>query len=198
MTKPGKRAKRPGVRRAPAASRSRVWVSWSRWQKALAVLVPVIVAGVVAGVIVNASGGAKIAVIGPSPTPTVVREAAVTKGQKWVAGRANKLLAAINADLSKLSAAERAGSASAARAAAAKLAADAKAALAGPMPPARAKAYRSALKDLKKAGTDIADGDLEKARRLVATGTTIITMVTAAVNVPAPVNPPPAVNDQNG
>ena len=66
------------------------------------------------------------------------------------------------------------------------------------MPPARAKAYRSALKDLKKAGTDIARGDFGKARRLVATGTTIITEVTAAVNLPAPVNPPPAVNDRNG
>ena len=150
---------------------------------------PVIVAGIIAGVIVNASGGAKIAVIGPSATPTVVSEAAVTKGQKWVAGRASKLLAAVNADLSKLSAAERAGSASSTRSVGARLAADAKAALAGPMPPVQAKAYRSALKDLKKAGTDIAHGDFGKARRLVATGTTIITEVTAAVNRPGTSEP---------
>ena len=198
MTTPGGRAlKGPGSPRSLTASWSRIQVSWSRRQKALAALVAVVLAGVLTAVIVQIADAGP-AVIGPAATPPPVSQAAVTKGEKWVTGRADKLLAAVNADLGRLSAAERAGHDAAARAAGARLAADARAALAGPMPPVQATAYRSALNDLRQAGTDIAGGNFGKAGRLLATGTVILPQVTAAVNLPAPANPPAPVNDPNG
>ena len=198
MTTSGERAlKGPGSPRSRTASRSRRRVSWSRRQKALAALVAVVLAGGLTTVIVMVADAGPT-VIGPAATPPPVSQAAVTKGEKWVTGRANKLLAAVNADLGKLSAAEGAGKDAAAQAAGARLAADARAALAGPMPPVKATVYRSALNDLQQAGTDIAGGDSGKAGRLLAAGTVILPQVTAAVNLPAPANPPAPVNDPNG
>ena len=94
-----------------------------------------------------------------------------------------QLLAAVTNDIGKVSAAERAGKQSTARAAGTRLAADAKAALQGPMP-AAAKAYRSALNDLERAGTAVTAGNFSQAGPLLNAGTVKITKVTAAVNRP--------------
>ena len=99
---------------------------------------------------------------------------------------AGKLLTAVNIDLGKLSAAQRAGQPGAVKSAGAQLAADVKAALAGPMPPADATAYRAGLNDIGKAGTQISSGNSSRAGALLAAGNGDITTVTAAANESAP------------
>ena len=104
---------------------------------------------------------------------------------------------ALNADLGKVSVAEHAGNQAAARAAGARLAADAAVALRGPMPPVDAKVYRSALKDLKAAGSYEAGGNFREAARLLAAGEALLMKVTAAADRPVAVNMP-AIPEPNG
>jgi hypothetical protein len=118
------------------------------------------------------------------PTFILPETTAVTKGAKWLTGPAGKLLAAVNADIGRLSTAETAAKQGAAKIAGTQLAGDAKAALDGPMPPADAKVYRSALKDFVTAGTSAASGDFNKAKRLSQVGMIGITEVTAAADRP--------------
>jgi len=165
-------ASRPGTRRWPNGS-------WVRRNKFLATLIPVLLAVLVAGVVAGA-GGAKTA--GRPPVPVLP---AATKGAKWITGPAGKLLAAVNIDLGKLSAAQRAGQEGAAKIAGALLAADVRTALGGPMPPVDATIYRAGLNDLGKAGTQISSGNSTPAGALLAAGNGDIIKVTAAVNPPA-------------
>ena len=118
--------------------------------------------------------------------PSAAALPAATKGAKWITGPAGKLLTAVNIDLGKLSAAQRAGQPGAVKSAGAQLAADAKAALSGPMPPADATAYRAGLNDIGKAGTQISSGNSGRAGALLAAGNGDITTVTAAANESAP------------
>jgi hypothetical protein len=167
-------------------------------QIAAAALVPLVLAGVIIGAIFWIRSHDGPAVIGPSATPPPVSEPAVTKGQKWVTGSADKLLAAVNVDVGKVSAAERAGHYPTARVLGAQLAADAKAALAGTMPPRKAAKYRSGLTDLQQAGTEIAAGEYKKASHLLSVGTVLLTKVTAEANVPVPSASPAQVVEPNG
>jgi hypothetical protein len=176
----------------------RLRTSWSGRQKAAAALVALVLAGVIIGVIAFVRSHDGPAVIGPSASPPPVSQPAVTKGQKWVTGSAGKLLAAVNVDVGKVSAAERAGHYQTARALGAQLATDAKTALAGPMPSRKAAKYRSGLTDLQLAGTEIAAGEYTKASHLLSVGTVLLTKVTAAANVPVPTASPAQVIEPNG
>jgi hypothetical protein len=166
------RAGRPGTRRWPDGS-------WVRRNKFLATLIPVLLAVLVAGVMIG-TGGGKTA--GRPSAPVLP---AVTQGAKWMTGPAGKLLAAVNVDLGKLSAALRAGQHNAAKNAGALLAADAQTALGGPMPPVDAAIYRTGLNDLGKAGTQISRGIPGPPGAVLAAGNDDIIKVTAAVNPPA-------------
>jgi hypothetical protein len=158
----------------------------------VAVLVPAVVVVAAVAAVVVSLGGQKAG--SGSGKPTVQSVVAVTKGDRWITGHPGQLLAAVTNDIGKVSAAERAGKQSTARAAGTRLAADAKAALQGPMPPAAAKTYRSALNDLERAGTSAASGNFGQAGPLLNAGTVKITKVTAAVNRAAPVAAPGVVN----
>lgn len=116
----------------------------------------------------------------PETAPTA--PLAATDGARWLTGRAGKLLTALNADIARLAAAQRADDHHAAERAGARLAADARAALDGPRPPADASAYRSALRDFERAGTDIASRKYGAAGDLIAAGNVDITKVTSAAN----------------
>ena len=159
-------------------------------------LVSVLVAGlaVVTVVLLSGPGGLSGGKTSNSPVGTVaarVQSASnVTKGSKWLTGSGARLLTAVNADLGKVTIARHAGNHAAARAAGARLASDASAALAGPMPPVDARAYRSALKDLKAAGSDEARGQFSKAARLLAKGRAGIMKVTAAADLPVKAKTP--------
>lgn len=163
----------PGTRQWPGRS-------WVHRNKLLAMLIPVLLAVLVAGVAVGVGGGTT------ASRPSAAALPAVTKGAKWMTGPAGQLLAAVNIDLGRLSAAQRAGQAGAVRSAGARLAADVKAALGGPMPPADATVYRAGLNDVGKAGTQISSGNADPAGALLAAGNGDITKVTAAANPPAP------------
>ena len=161
--------------------------AWVRRHKVPAALISVLVLALAMGIILAGcgSGGAATSASHRAGPPFILPEtAAVTKGAKWLTGPPGKLLAAVNADVGRLSAAERAGHLGAAKIAGTQLAANAKAALDGPMPPVDATVYRSALKDFVTAGTSAADGDFSKATRLSNVGITGITEVTAAANRP--------------
>ena len=176
MTTPMEWASGPGTRPRPGGS-------WVRRNKVLAtllaVLLAVLVAGVLAGVVAGAGGGKT------ASRPSAAALPAGTKGARWMTGPAGKLLAAVNIDLGKLSAAQRAGQQDAAKSAGTQLAADAQTALGGPMPPADATIYRAGLNDLGKAGTQISSGNSSRAGALLAAGNGNITKVTAAANPPA-------------
>ena len=163
----------PGTRRWPGGS-------WVRRNKVLAMLIPVLLAAAVAGIVAGAGGGKT------ASRPSAAALPAATKGAKWITGPAGKLLTAVNIDLGKLSAAQRAGQPGAVKSAGAQLAADVRAALAGPMPPADATAYRAGLNDIGKAGTQISSGNSGRAGALLAAGNGDITTVTAAANESAP------------
>jgi hypothetical protein len=180
----------------PVSAPARV-ISWARQHLILAAGLPVLIAAGAVSVIVLVSGGGQTDPPTPAATATPA-EAAVTGGAKWVTGPASKLIARVDTDLGRLVRAERAGQHRAAEGAGAQLAADAKAALAGPMPPARARTFRSALRELERAGAQAASGQFSLSGRLLAAGTTGLTKVTAAADVPAPVNPPAAVTGPNG
>jgi len=147
-----------------------------------------VVAAIAVTVIVSSSGRGG----GSSPRPgqplrstaPAPQAATVTGGARWLTGRAGKLLAAVNADLGTLSAAERAGRHDAAKLAGQQLVTDVRAALSGPMPPVRARDYRSALAELQRAGAYAADGDAGRAAPLLMTGGLHIARVAAAVNMP--------------
>jgi len=163
-------------------------------------LVSVLVVGlaVVTAVLLSGLSGGKTS---NSPVGTVAAKAqaasSVTKGSKWLTGSGARLLTAVNADLGKVTIARHAGNDAAARAAGARLASDASAALAGSMPPADARAYRSALKDLKAAGSYEARGRFTKAARLLAKGRAGIMKVTAAADLPVKAKTP-VVFEPNG
>jgi hypothetical protein len=158
-------------------------------------LVVVVLAGVVAALATGSPPGAAR----PAGGPTTAADAAVvTKGSKWITGPGGKLLDVVNADVGRVSAAGRAGDRAAARAAGGQLAADARAALAGPVPPVDAAAYRSALHDLVTAGSYTASGNFRKASPLLAAGESGITKVTAAADLPDPAHAPAAVTEPNG
>ena len=161
-------------------------------------LVSVLVVGLAVVTAVVLSGG-KTSNNSPVGTAAARVQAAstVTRGSKWLDGSGTRLLTAVNADLGKVSAAEHAGSYAAARAAGARLAADAAVALRGPMPPVDAKVYRSALKDLKAAGSYEAGGDFRQAARLLAAGQAGIMKVTAAADRPVR-GKTPAIPEPNG
>jgi hypothetical protein len=172
--------------------------AWPRKNKVLAWVLSGLVVVVLAGVIAAlAAGGRPTA--RPAGGPTTAADAAVvTKGSKWITGRGGKLLDAVNADVGRVSAAGRAGDRAAARAAGGQLGADARAALAGPVPPVDAAAYRSALHDLVTSGSYTASGNFRKASPLLAAGESGITKVTAAADLPDPAHAPAAVTEPNG
>jgi len=178
-------ATKPATRRWPVAP-------WVRRNKFLVALIPVLLAALVVGVVLSLSGGKT------ASRPSAATLPPVTKGAKWVTGSAGKLLATVNTDVGKLSAAQRSGQRDAEKSAAAQLAADVKTALGGPMPPVDAAIYRVGLNDLAKAGTDVSSGNASQARALLAAGNGNITKVTAAANPAAPVNAPAQVNEPNG
>jgi hypothetical protein len=132
------------------------------------------------------------------PTFILPETAAATKGAKWLTGPAGKLLTAVNADIGKLSTAERAGKQDAAKIAGTQLATDAKAALNGPMPPVDAKVYQSALEALVRAGTSAANGNLSKVAHPLNVGLTGITEVTATANRPPAHGAPTSANEGSG
>jgi len=175
----------PGPPSAPAPH-----ASWARRHLPLAGLAAalIVAAAIAATVIVsnNGRGGGTSARPGQplSSTAPAPQAANVTGGARWLTGRAGKLLAAVNSDLGTLSAAERAGRRDAAKQAGRQLAADARAALSGPMPPAHARDYRSALAELQRAGAYAAGGDAGRAAPLLMTGGLHVARVAAAVNAP--------------
>ena len=159
---------------------------------------PVLLLAMVAGIVAAVTSGGGNTGANPGGTAAAPREAAVTKGAKWITGPSGTLLATVNADLGRLAAAVRAGHRNAAETAGAQLATDAKAALRGPMPPADAKVYQSGLQEFERAGGYSASGRFSQAAPLLSAGGIAITKVTAEVNTPAAVNPPAAVNGSNG
>jgi hypothetical protein len=167
----------------------------ARWLPVALVSVLVVGLAVVTAVVLSGSKTSNSPV--PATAARAQRASTVTKGSKWLDGSGTRLLTAVNADLGKVSAAEHAGSYAAARAAGERLAADATAALRGPMPPVDAKVYRSALKDLKAAGSYEAGGNFRKAARLLAAGRVGIMKVTAAADLPVR-EKTPAVAEPNG
>lgn len=191
----------PGDRFAKGLwSRSSPPVSGLRKHRAFAiVLTALLVAAVIGGVIVTIGGGQKTAGAGhPVPTAPPREEAAVTSGAKWLAGPAGRLLAAVNTDLGRLNAAQRADQRSAVKSTGARLAAGAKAALRGPMPPMHAYVYESGLKSFERAGALAARGDFSQVRRLLNEGNSDITRVAAAANSLVAFNMPVWTSKPNG
>lgn len=134
----------------------------------------------------------------PGGAATAPEIAAATGGARWVTGPAGKLLQAVNADLGRLAADQRAGRRGVAQRAGSQLAAAAGAALSGPMPPADAKIYRSALKGFERASMYINDGKFSKASTLLNAGDNDIVKVTSKANHPAEVRHRDAVIEPTG
>lgn len=143
----------------------------------------------------SSHGGGKAA--GSGKQVHVPTQPAVTKGEKWLTGPAGKLLSAVNTDVGKISADQRAGMGGAAKSLGALLSADARAALAGPMPPVRAAVYRAALEDFEQVGEAAAGGTFGKAASLLTTANLDIMSVTTAANTAAPVNSAAQAGDPN-
>jgi hypothetical protein len=174
------------------------WIrmTWIRRHRIAAVLALVLVAaaaGITAGITAGGHGPGPRAHAAAPPLPA---EAATTRGAKWLTRRAGRLLQAVNTDVGRLSATDRAGSRAAAEAAGTRLAAAARAARRGPMPPVDAKLYRSALNDLRKSGSYAARGEFVKSRARLSSGEIGITKVTAAVDHSGKVSAPVAVLGQ--
>jgi hypothetical protein len=125
----------------------------------------------------------------PARTAAAPRTAAVpgsgTRAARWLGGPAGRLLSAVNADLGRLTVAERAADPRSAEPAGRRLAADARAALLGPAPPLAARLYRSALTELERAGRSAAAGRMRAAAASLRAGESTITKVTALANSPA-------------
>lgn len=172
-------------------------LTWVRRHKALAALLPALVLAAAIAVTVATSGsghpGRRAGATAPVP-----ELAARTKGAKWLTGPAGRLLQAVNGDLGRFTAGERAGRPATARMAGPPLATAARAALSGPMPPADAKKYRSALKELERASMYIASGKFRTANTILNRGDNDIAKVTSAVNRPARVHYPAVVTEPNG
>jgi hypothetical protein len=178
---------------------------WVGAHKVTAALLSVLVVALAIGIFlaVGSSGGTPATTTASTshragPTFILPETAAATKGAKWLTGPAGKLLTAVNADIGKLSTAEKAGKQGAAKIAGTQLATDAKAALNGPMPPADAKVYRSALEALVRAGTSAANGNLSKVTHPLTVGLTGITEVTATANRPPAHGAPVSANEGSG
>ena len=186
-------------RQGPRRPRALAWLTEHRIA-AMAVAAPVLAAaagGIIAAASVTGPGvhaTAGVTSDATSPAP----EVSVVAADKWLTGPADKLLGALNTDVVNVSKALRGGKRGTVTSAGRQLAAVAEAALNGPMPPADAPLYKSALANLARAGTDAATGQLGAVGPLLAAGTTEITRVTAAADLVAPVNPPAPVNDPNG
>jgi hypothetical protein len=186
----------PGHRRAKSHRSPRARASWARPSRLLAILVPVLLVVLGIGIFAAVGGGGKRA--GGHPAgPASPREAAVTRGGKWLTGRATQLLAAVNADQGQLSTAERAGRHQDAQSVGAQLARDARAALDGPTPPAHARLYTSGLKVLERAGSDAANDNFSEVARLLLVGNSEIAKVVATLNYPVPASRSAVVNDPN-
>ena len=169
-------------------------VTWVRRHKALAALLPALVLAAAIGISLG-TPGPRAGAAAPVRVPEL---AASTKGAKWLTGSAGRLLQAVTGDLGRLTAGETAGRPAAARTAGAQLATAARAALSGPMPPADARKYRSALKALERASMYIASGKFRTANTILNRGDSDIAKVTSAVNRPAKVRYPAAVTEPNG
>jgi hypothetical protein len=139
--------------------------------------------------------GGSVAVAGKQVHVPV--QPAVTTGEKWLTGPAGKLLSAVNTDVGKISADQRAGNGNAAKSLGTLLITDAEAALDGPMPPVRAAAYRTALGDFEQIGRETVSGKFASTSSLLTTANIDVMRVTTAVNVEAPVNSAAQVNDPN-
>jgi hypothetical protein len=172
-------------------------MTWARRHKVLAALLPALALALALaiGITLNAGHAPGRPVGGTAAAPELP---AVTSGAKWLTGPAGQLLKAVNADLGRLGAGERAGNRGVAKIAGPRLAADARAALGGPMPPANARIYRFALKKLERAGMYFSIGEFGKADTLLNAGGNDITRVTSAVNSLAEKGLPPAVAEPNG
>jgi len=162
-------------------------------------LVSVVVIGLAVVTVVVLRGGLTGNSHSPVGTAAAGAQAAsdVTKGSKWLDSSSVRMLTAVNADIGKISTARPAANDAALKAPGAQLAADASAALAGPMPPVDAGLYRSALKDLKTAGSDDADGQYSEGARLLAKGRAGIMKVTAAADLPVKAKTP-VIFEPNG
>jgi hypothetical protein len=159
---------------------------WARKHKVLAALLPGLGLILAIGITVSTIGAARPAGAGrPGGLASAPEAAPATRGARWLAGPAGRLLEAVIADAGRLSAGERAGERGRARIAGPRLAAAARAALSGPMPPADAKIYRSALREFEIAGIYLGRGEFSKADTLLNAGDNDITKVTSAVNNPA-------------
>jgi hypothetical protein len=174
-------------------------MTWARQHKVLAALLPALVLAMAIGITLN-PGRQPSRQQGrpPGGTAAAPELPAVTSGAKWLTGPAGQLLEAVNADLGRLSTGERAGSRRIAKIAGSRLAADARTALGGPMPPARARIYRFALKKFERAGMYLTIGQFRKADTLLNAGDNDITKVTSAVNRLAEKSPQAAVAEPNG
>jgi hypothetical protein len=178
----------------------------ARKHKLPAVLAPallVVVASIttfISGCSAGSAGSAARNVTSPRHPHTylaVPPQAPVTRGAKWMTGSADKLLTAVNADLGKVTVDQQAGKYSAAKSAGTQLAAAARAALDGPMPPANAVLYRSALKDFEQIGTDAASGSFSKVDSFMAAANLSLMKVTEAADPSVP-NAPENMTDPNG
>jgi hypothetical protein len=185
-----------------AGDSQRTPVSWVRGHLVLIAVLAVVVVGLVVLTVVAFGGSGNP----PSSSSSAGSESAAaqaattqTKGSKWLAGSEAKALSAVTTDLARVMTAERAGShGAAAKAAGAQLAADATTALDGPMPPVAAATYKTALQDLKAAGTSAAGGRFgPRAARLLAAGQAGIMKVTAVADAPVSVKTP-AIPEPNG
>ena len=157
---------------------------WARKHKVLAALLPglslVLAAGITVGTLgAGRPGGARPPGGGPA---AALAAGPATRGARWLAGPAGRLLEAVNADLGRLSAAERAGQPAAARIAGMRLSRAAQAAAAGPTPPVAARTYRLALRELDRAGRYAAGGTVGPAGASLKAGEAGLTKVTAAVD----------------
>jgi hypothetical protein len=176
---------------------------WVRTHKVPAALLSALVLGLAVGIILavsSRSGTTTTSATSHRAGPTFIlpETTAVTKGGKWLTGSSGKLLVAVNADIGKLSTAERAGNQGTAKIVGAQLVTDARAALDGPLPPVDAKVYRSALDDLVRAGTFAADGDLSKVAHPLNVGLIGLAEVTAAADQPPAHNSRTSANEGSG
>jgi hypothetical protein len=161
-------------------------MTWARRHKIRTALLAALAAGLAIGITVSMLSGSH-PVGRTTAAPPVV---AFTRGARWLSGPAGALLRAVNADLGRLSTAERSAQPAGVPTAGTQLGTDSRAALDGPMPPVDVKIYRSALQDFSRSGRYAVRGMLGKASALMNAGDSDITKVTSAVNSPATVSEP--------
>jgi len=157
----------------------------ARGPRALVGLLAGLAVALVAAVAVGLGGAGHPARTGAAAPGTAPVPGSGTRAARWLGGPAGKLLSAVNADLGRLTVAERSGKPGPARLAGLRLTADAKAALRGPVPPLSARLYRAALAELERAGRSAAAGRLRAADASLRAGESTITKATAVANSPA-------------